>query len=462
MSDAASSPRRLRILCLEDSPLDAELTGEALRSAGHEVDMDVVDDPTGFERLLGEGDYDVVLADFALPAFDAHRALALARSMKPDTPFICVSGTIGEEATVELLKHGADDCVLKDRMARLPFAVESAIADRASRRRLAESEQRARLLIDNLLNGYAFCRIVRDEAGRPVDWIYLDVNPAFERLTGLADVVGRRGSEVVAGFREVGPRLLAVYDRVARTGAPETIEIELRPIGTWQFVSAYSTEPETYIAVFEDVSERRQAVQALLESADRLRGTVEGAVEAMGSMIAARDPYTAGHEKRVTQLAVAVGEAVGLTPAAVDGLRLAGLVHDIGKLSVPAEILTKPSRLTEVEFELIKVHPQAAHDMLDPIDFEQPVASIVLQHHERLDGSGYPAGLTGDELLPEARILAVADVVEAMASHRPYRAALGAEAALAEVSSGAGTRYDADAVAACAELFAAGFALDPA
>ena len=449
---------RLRILCLEDSPLDAELTGEALRSAGHEVDMDVVDDPAGFERLLGEGDYDVILADFALPSFDANRALALARSMKPDTPFICVSGTIGEEATVEMLKQGADDCVLKDKMARLPFAVGRAIDERARGRALADTDRRIASLIDNLLNGYAFCRILRDDAGMPVDWVYLDVNSAFERLTGLTDVVGRRGSGVVVGFREVGPRLLAVYDRVARTGAPETIEIELRPIGTWQFVSVYSTEPETYIVVFEDISERRQAVKALLESADRLRGTVEGAVEAMGSMIAARDPYTAGHERRVTQLAVAIGEAVGLTPAAVDGLRLAGLVHDIGKLSVPAEILTKPSRLTEVEFELIKVHPQAAYDMLASIDFEQPVAAIVLQHHERLDGSGYPAGLTGDESMPEARILAVADVVEAMASHRPYRAALGTEAALAEVRSGAGTRYDTDAAAACAELFAAGFA----
>jgi HD-GYP domain-containing protein (c-di-GMP phosphodiesterase class II) len=132
-------------------------------------------------------------------------------------------------------------------------------------------------------------------------------------------------------------------------------------------------------------------------------------------------------------------------------------VHDAGKLTVPAEILNKPSLLTPIEFELIKGHAAAAHQILKPIDFEHPVADIVAQHHERQDGSGYPAELKDDEILPEARILAVADVVEAMASHRPYRAALGLEAALAEVRSGAGTRYEAAAAAACERVFAHGF-----
>lgn len=462
MSDDARTSRRLRVLCLEDSPLDAELTGEALRGAGRDVELDVVEDRAGFERLLGDGDYDVILADFALPAFDARGALELALRERPDTPFICVSGTIGEEATVELLKQGADDCVLKDKMARLPFAVDRAIEERRARRRLVASERQARSLIENLLNGYAYCRLVRDRSGRPVDWVYLDVNPAFERLTGLSDVIGRPGSEVFPAFSQTGPELLAVYDRVARTGAPETLEIEIRPLGTWQFISVYSTAPETYIAVFEDTSERHEAMAALLEAADRLRGTVEGAVEAMGSMIAAHDPYTAGHQKRVTQLAVVIGEALGLTPATVEGLRLASLVHDIGMLSVPAEILTKPSRLTEIEFELVKVHPLASHEMLAPIGFEQPVADIVAQHHERLDGSGYPAGLSGEQIMPEALVLAVADVVEAMVSHRPYRPALGIEAALGEVRDGAGTRYEGDAVAACERAFETGFAFDPA
>jgi len=148
---------------------------------------------------------------------------------------------------------------------------------------------------------------------------------------------------------------------------------------------------------------------------------------------------------------------MGLPEDQVEGLRIAAYVHDIGKIAVPAEILSKPGALTEVEFALIKQHPQVGRELLGAIHFRQPVAEIVAQHHERQDGSGYPAGLRGDEILPEARVLAVADVVEAMASHRPYRPSLGLEAALAEVRDGAGTRYDAAAVAACERAFEQGF-----
>ncbi len=448
----------LRVLCLEDSPLDAELVTATLTRAGYQVDVSLAPDRRRFEELLAGEPYDVVLADFALPGFDAHAALELAQAASPATPFICVSGMIGEEATVELLKRGADDIVLKDAMARLPFAVQRAIVDRSRAETLARSERSFRSLFENLLNGYAYCQTIYDAAGELADFVYLDVNPAFERLTGLKDVVGRPVSEVIPGIRELSPELFDVYGRVARTATPETIELDFKSLGTWLYIAVYSTEPGTFIAVFEDITERRESVEALMLAAERLRRTVDGAVEAMGEMIAARDPYTAGHEKRVTELAVAIGEELGMAPSAVHGLRLAGLVHDVGKLSVPAEILNKPSLLTPIELELVKGHAAAAYEILRPIDFEYPVADIVVQHHERLDGSGYPAGLKNDEIMPEARILAVADVVEAMASHRPYREALGLEAALTEVRAGAGTRYDAETVAACGRVFAGGFA----
>jgi putative nucleotidyltransferase with HDIG domain len=177
-------------------------------------------------------------------------------------------------------------------------------------------------------------------------------------------------------------------------------------------------------------------------------------------MVGMRDPYTAEHERRVTRLALAIAAELGLDPDRREGLELASLVHDIGKVSVPTEILAKPSQLSEIEFTLIKQHAPAGAQILSAIHFRQPVAEIVVQHHERMDGSGYPAGLRADEILPEARILAVADVVEAMASHRPYRAGLGVEAALNEVRAGAGGPYDAGVVAACEHVFAAGFDLD--
>ena len=198
-----------------------------------------------------------------------------------------------------------------------------------------------------------------------------------------------------------------------------------------------------------DVTEQVEAQDEVLRQAEQLRRTVEGAVQAMSQVVETRDPYTAGHERRVAELATAIGREMGLAPDALEGLRLAALIHDIGKISVPAEILAKPGRLSEVEFNLIKQHAQAGYDILEAIDFGWPVAEMVLQHHERLDGSGYPHGLAGDELMPDALLLAVADVVEAMSSHRPYRPALGTGAAMAEIRDGMGTRYDAAVASAC-------------
>ncbi len=198
-----------------------------------------------------------------------------------------------------------------------------------------------------------------------------------------------------------------------------------------------------------DVTDQVEAQEEVRRQAEQLRRTVEGTVLAMSQVVETRDPYTAGHERRVAELATAIGSEMGMDGAELDGLRLGSLIHDIGKIAVPAEILAKPGRLSDVEFNLIKQHSQAGYDILSVIDFGRPVAEMVLQHHERLDGSGYPRGLQADELMPETRILAVADVVEAMSSHRPYRAALGTEAALAEIRDGAGTRYDADVAAAC-------------
>jgi PAS domain S-box-containing protein/putative nucleotidyltransferase with HDIG domain len=207
-----------------------------------------------------------------------------------------------------------------------------------------------------------------------------------------------------------------------------------------------------YRGVDKDITARKQAEEELRRHAAQLRRTLEGAVLAMSHVVETRDPYTAGHERRVAELAVAMAAEMDLDPEVRETLRLAGLIHDIGKIAVPAEILAKPGRLSEAEFNLIKQHPQSGFEILVAIDFGRPVAEIVLQHHERLDGSGYPRALSAAEVLPEARILAVADVVEAMSSHRPYRAALGMAAALAEVREHAGLKYDAAAVAACVRL----------
>lgn len=185
----------------------------------------------------------------------------------------------------------------------------------------------------------------------------------------------------------------------------------------------------------------------------RLEAGLEATVHALASTVESRDPYTAGHQQRVAQVSVELAHALGLHAEQVHGLQLAATIHDIGKLSIPAEILTKPGRLTSLEYELIKTHAEAGYQILKGVEFPWPVAEMVRQHHERIDGSGYPRGLKGDQILLEARILSVADVIEAMSAHRPYRAGKGIEAALAEIVAGRGTAFDASVVDACVALF---------
>lgn len=199
--------------------------------------------------------------------------------------------------------------------------------------------------------------------------------------------------------------------------------------------------------------ERDSAMQERQRNLDRLRTSLEDAIQAIAATVEMRDPYTAGHQHRVADLAAAIAREMGLDEEEVHGIHLAASVHDLGKISVPAEILSKPSALTALEYGLIQTHPQVGYDILKNIDFPWPLAEMVLQHHERLDGSGYPQGLHDDEILPGARIIAVADVIEAMASHRPYRPGKGMQAALAEIERGRGTAYDAEVADACLRLF---------
>jgi putative two-component system response regulator len=197
----------------------------------------------------------------------------------------------------------------------------------------------------------------------------------------------------------------------------------------------------------EELVEAR--TQELRESEKKLRGSLLDFIAAIGATVEMRDPYTAGHQRRTADLAVAIARELHLREDQIEGLKLASVVHDIGKIRIPAEILCKPGRLDDIEYNLIKQHPVSGWEILKPIEFPWPIAEVVKQHHERLDGSGYPAGLKGDEILLEARILAVADVVEAMMSHRPYRPGLGIEAAMTEITQHQGQLYDAAVVDAC-------------
>ncbi|MBI3569570.1 MAG: PAS domain S-box protein [Gammaproteobacteria bacterium] len=203
-------------------------------------------------------------------------------------------------------------------------------------------------------------------------------------------------------------------------------------------------------------AERDRLQEQHLRGAERLKQALVGTIQAVATTVEKRDPYTAGHQQRVAQLCVAIASELGLDPERIEGLRLGALIHDIGKIYVPAEILNRPGRLTAAEFEIIKSHPQVGYDIVKDVKFSWPIAEMILQHHERQDGSGYPRGLKGEAIVHEARILAVADVIEAMSSHRPYRPARGVEPALEEIRRNRGRHYDPEVVDACLRLFERG------
>jgi len=317
---------------------------------------------------------------------------------------------------------------------------------------LTESESHYHSLFENMLNGFAYCQMLFD-GGRPVDFIYLDTNSAFEILTGLKNVVGKKASEVIPGLRESDTELLEIYGRVALTGKPEQFERYVKAMQMWFAVSVYCPKKEHFVAVFDVITKRKRAEEELQRTLESLRNSVGATVQVMVSAIEIRDPYTAGHQSRSTDLARAIAKEMGLPQDRIDGIRMAGSIHDIGKLSVPAEILSKPTKLTELEFSLIKEHARNGYEMLKNVESPWPLAQIVYQHHERMNGSGYPRNLKGDEILMEARILAVSDVVESMASHRPYRPALGIEKALEEIEKNRGILYDDTVADACLRLF---------
>lgn len=218
--------------------------------------------------------------------------------------------------------------------------------------------------------------------------------------------------------------------------------------------------PLRVAGLIADETERHHIEEILEESLNRVNHLLEGTIDVISRLVESRDPYTAGHQKRVSQLAGAVARRMGLPRESVKGIQVAGLLHDIGKVCVPSDILSKPGKLTSLEFDLIRDHPSRGALILGKVDFPWPVRDIVEQHHERLDGLGYPRGLAGDEIRQESRIMAVADVVEAMISHRPYRPALGLEAALEEIRQGRGTLYDPAAVEACEAVFVEGFCFE--
>ncbi|MEI6314864.1 MAG: HD domain-containing phosphohydrolase, partial [Syntrophus sp. (in: bacteria)] len=331
------------------------------------------------------------------------------------------------------------------------------IRDITSRKRaegkLLESEEKYRNILENIEDGYfevdlagnftffnpSLCRILgypREEMPGMNNRVFMDAENAKKVFRAFNEIY-------VTGVPTKGFEWETIRKDGARTYIEVSVSLIVKP----------GEKPIGFRGIARDITERKQAEQKLQDTLESLRKSVSATVQVMVSAVEIRDPYTAGHQNRAADLARAIATELGLPQIRIDGIRMAGSIHDIGKLSVPAEILSNPTELTELEFSMIKEHAHKGYKMLKDVVSPWPLAEIVYQHHERMDGSGYPRRLKGEEIFIEARILAVADVVESMASHRPYRPALGLDAALHEIENNKGTIYDADAVDACLRLF---------
>jgi PAS domain S-box-containing protein len=421
-----------------DSPRGQGPTGTAIRSGEPVVCRDILADPK-FAPWREEAVRLGYGSSIALPLITAEEVLGALNIYAPGRDAF-------DSQEVKLLEEMADDVAYGVEVLRVRARAEALNAE------LRESEHRYRLHFDQVSDVISAV----DRESRIVT-----ISPSVERLLGYRpeELIGIRFLEagiLAPGYREAATsdarRILdgarvdsAVYEFRAKDGTTRYGEVSGAPI-------VEGDEIQGVISVARDITDRVRAEQALEGSLRNLRRAFGGTIRTLRLIVESRDPYTAGHQRRVSHLARAIAMEMGLSRERTEGLRVAASIHDLGKLFVPVQVLTKPSPLTEIERELIETHPGAAYDILKNVDFPWPVAEIIVQHHERMNGSGYPHGIAGDEIMPEARVLMVADVVEAMSSHRPYRPAVGIEEALEEISRHRGVLYDPQAVDACLRL----------
>jgi len=322
---------------------------------------------------------------------------------------------------------------------------------------IIDDEEPIRRMLNRMLTRYGYtCSLAADapEARKcldeqRVDLVLCDVNMPGESGIDLARHI-QTGYEDTAVIMVTGVDDPDVADAAIDAGAYGYI---IKPLNMNEILINIRNSLRRRELEIANRRYREHLEKMVEERTTSLHKAMTGIIRAMSLTIESRDPYTSGHQHRVALLATAMAEEMGLPKDRTEGIRLAGMIHDLGKIAVPAEVLSKPTHLADFEFSLIKTHPEVGYDILKEIEFPWPVAQIVRQHHERMDGSGYPLAISGEEILLEARIISVADVVEAMASHRPYRPAVGLDKALDEVTGNAGTLYDQEAVEACLKLF---------
>ncbi len=440
---------------MEDDRSTALVLKKSVEGMGYSV-VGTADTGSGAVEMADQHKPDIVLMDITLQGDMDGIASASDINDTQNIPVIYITSSTDSDTIERAKTSNPYGYIIKPIDRReLKAAIEMALLRHEMEWKIRDNEQK----YSTILSSIADAVIVTDEQEK-----ISFMNPAAEKLTGwkaddvmeknIFQVLQIQSEEMLPARYEDDPggsfeeiRKLSRFQVLHRDNNKIPVDLRSAPLST------AGNQLKGKVIILRDNSEQLKSELNLRESFRQLRQAMSGAIQAMSQTVETRDPYTAGHQRRVADLARRIAQEMGLPHEKIEGIRMAGVIHDLGKISVPAEILSKPGSLTDVEFSLIKIHPEIGYEILRQIDFPWPVADIVYQHHEHLDGSGYPRGLSRDDIIQEARILTVADVVEAMASHRPYRAALGIELALNEITSHRGTFFEPDAVDACVHLF---------
>ncbi len=444
-----------------------------LRTCGCDTVSEIVKTGSNLARLLADKDWDLIISDYANESLDALTALRILKESRKNIPFIIMSNNISENEAIEAMQRGARDCLNKEQLGRLLPVIERELCDYQIQREIRKKEnelKESKKRLSDIINFLPDATFAIDKEGKVIIW-----NHAIEELTGVraAEIMGKGDYEYALPFygkrRPLIVDLVLKPDETAESGyyimekRKETIIAEAhanylpgKNVYIWTKASPLYDSDGNITGAIEsvrDISHHKQDEEEIKESMENLKRTLEGAVNALAVISEKRDACTAGHQQRTARLATMIAQEMGLSAEDIEGIRTAGILHDIGKIYIPAEILGKPGKINEFEMALIKTHPQVGYEIIKTIPFKWPVAQVVLQHHERINGRGYPSCLAKDEILLEARILAVADVIEAMVSHRPYRPSLGLELAIEEIVSNKGKLYDPDVVEATMGIY---------
>jgi len=448
--------KTVTVLLIENNQLDARVIQEMLaQEKSIQFELESVDCLSRGLKRLKKGGIDVVFLDLCLPENKGLNIFSKVHTQAPQVAIVVQTALTDESTAVKALQKGAQDYLIKDSLNSdlLVRSFRYSIERKHTENALRDSEKKFRKISENIL-----------------EWIWeIDTTGKYTYSSSVVNkIVGYKSKEIIKKhfydlfhpdeLEEMKKEAFKVLSKKKSFKGFISRNIHKNGKIVWLSTRGWPILDEKgsltgFRGVSIDITKRKQLEEKIRQSDKKLQRTLKGIIRIIALTIKTRDFYLAVHQWRVTNLACAIAKELGFSKEQINGIHMAGIIHDLGKIGIPNEILTKNGRLTKSEFNIIKCHSRIGYNILKTIEFPWPIAQIVFQHHERINGSGYPQGLSGRNILIEAKILAVADVVEAMSSHRPYRPALGIDKALEEISKNRDILYDPEAVDVCIKLF---------